>query len=227
MEITERGLHREITWRVDGEAVAEGKSHDERFALAAPGHGSIGLHFRTFSGTRRVTWFEHSTVPAALAANKLLVGGADFEPEPGSKADRRQTWMRAHPRLYTARQVVLAAVGVALGVLATWLGSRLLRYLPDIRWPRIPWPDIDWPDIPLPRIPWPDLPSIPLPDWNLPDLHLPGWVGLVMEGAKYILPVAFAGWLAAREAKRRRRARARPPESPPTQTDIDNLSRLE
>lgn len=202
VEIRESGLHRRIVWRVDGEAVAETKSHDERAVLVADGHGSLGLHFRTLSGTRRVTWFEHTNVPAALAANKTLVGGVDLEPEPGSKAARRRAWMHQHPRLYAGRQIILAAVGLAVGVLVTWLLGRLWllipwHLLPRIDLPRIPWPDIDWPQIPWPDIPWPDL----------PDIELPGWLGTVLDVAKFVVPVLFAGWLARRESRRRRGSR--------------------
>lgn len=199
VEICEVGLHRRVVWRVDGETVAEGKSHDERAVLVADGHGSIGLHFRTFAGTRRVTWFEHTNIPAALAANKTLIGGVDFEPEAGSKAARRRAWMHQHPRLYTGRQTIFAAIGLAAGVLITWLIGRLWHlipwdWLPQIQLPRIPWPDISLPSIPWPDIPWPDL----------PDIALPGWIGTVLDAAKYVVPVLFAGWLAMRESRRRR-----------------------
>ena len=199
VEIREVGLHRQIVWRVDGEAVAESKSYDERAILVTDGHGSLGLHFRTFAGTRRVTWFEHTNVPAALAANKTLVGGVDFEPEPGSKAARRRDWMHRHPRLYAGRQIILAAVAIAVGVLVTWLLGHL--------WPLIPW---DWvPQIELPRIPWPDIPwpSIPWPD--LPDINLPDWLGAVLDAAKFVAPVVLAGWLAVRESRRRRGSKRR------------------
>lgn len=199
VEIRELGLHRRIVWRVDGETVAEGKSYDERAVLVADDHGSIGLHFRTFAGTRRVTWFEHTNAPAALAANKTLVGGLDLEPEAGSKAARRRIWMHQHPRLYAGRQIVLAAIGLAAGVLVTWLLGRL--------WHLIPW---DWvPQIELPRIPWPDIPwpSIPWP--GLPDINLPDWLGTVLDAAKFVAPVVFAGWLAVRESRRRRESKRR------------------
>ena len=205
VEIYERGMHRRIVWRVDGETVAESKSYDERAVLVADDHGSIGLHFRTLAGTRRVTWFEHTNVPAALAANKTLVGGMDFEPEPGSKAARRRAWMHQHPRLYTGRQTVFAAIGIAAGVLITWLIGRLWHLIPWDWLPQIQLPQIPWPDISLPRIPWPD---IPWPD--LPDIALPGWIGTVMDAAKFVAPVVFATWLAVRESRRRRDSR-RPP----------------
>ena len=179
--------------------MAEGKSYDERAVLVTDGHGSIGLHFRTFAGTRRVTWFEHTNAPAALAANKTLVGGVDLEPEVGSKAARRRIWMHQHPRLYAGRQIVLAAIGLAAGVLVTWLLGRL--------WHLIPW---DWvPQIKLPRIPWPDIPwpSIPWP--GLPDINLPDWLGTVLDAAKFVAPVVFAGWLAVRESRRRRESKRR------------------
>lgn len=196
VEIHEKGMHRRIVWRVDGEPVAESKSYDERAVLVADEHGSIGLHFRTFTGTRRVTWFALTNIPAAVAANKTLVGGIDFEPEPDSKAARRRAWMHQHPRLYASRQVAFAAIGLAVGVLITWLLGRLWHlipwdWLPQIELPQIPWPDIPWPEIPWPDIPW-------------PDIALPEWLGTVLDAAKFVVPVLFAGWLAVRESRRRR-----------------------
>jgi hypothetical protein len=55
-------------------------------------------------------------------------------------------------------------------------------------------PDIDFSDLPIPSIPFPDLPEI----------TMPGWVGSVVDVAKYVVPVLIA--LAVTQAEIKRRA---------------------
>lgn len=214
--ITDAVLRRRIVWTVDGEEVAVKKTSDERVALVADGHGSIALHFTMFGGARQVSWFKHDNEVAALAAGKLLVGGHDLAPEPGSKAAKRLAWMGRHPRLYTARQTAIAVGGVFGALLGAWLAARLLGYfrgwldwlnLPQIRLPRVPWPEID---IPWPAIDWPDIP------W--PDFNLPGWVGTALDVAKYAGIVLIALVVAVREV---RRQRARLGDKPRPDTDAE------
>lgn len=217
--VREGTLRRQITWTVDGTQVATRATTEDRVALADDDFGSVALHFRTFSGTRRVIWFAHTTTAAALAAARALQGGEDFSPEPGSAAQRRLSWISEHPRLHTLKRTTTAALGVAAGVLATWLIGRVLARIPwpEIRLPRIPWPRIDWPQIPWPRIPWPriDWPPIPWPQIPWPDLSLPGWIGTLADAAKFVAPVLIALALAIRETRRGRRRREMAHHPPP------------
>ena len=205
VEIDDAGLGRRIVWRRDDSEVVSRKTGDERVQLvpagdasdAPDGIGAVGLRFGWFGPARRVTWYA-GTREEAVGSALVGIGGVDFVPEPGSKAEQRQEWMRAHPRLYTARETGIAVGGVVGGLLVTWLLARLVFSfdLPDI--PRPDLPRIPWPD--LPSIPWPDLPSIP---W--PDVSVPGWVREAAELAKLVLPVLVAFAVARGEIRRRRR----------------------
>lgn len=135
----------------------------------------------------------------------------DLDPEPGSAAAARLARERAHPVLFGALSVLVAAAKVllpllGLGALArafvepavAWVRERLPRVdLPDL--PSIPWPDVDLPD--LPSIPWPDvdLPDIPRPDWTPP-----GWLVWTLDHADMIWPLLLAAGLARAEVTRRR-----------------------
>jgi len=128
----------------------------------------------------------------------LGVGGTDFLPEPGSKAARREAWIREHPHLYAARRSALAAVGVLLPLGVLWLLRQLLK---QITW-RPDLPDVNLPSVNLPSIPWPHVDvNLPFPDVNLPDLpdlpSLPGWT-------QYAWPVLIAFGVAQAELRRRR-----------------------
>jgi hypothetical protein len=103
-----------------------------------------------------------------------------------------------HPRLYAYRHVAGAIGGVlltivGLTVFAKTLAGELLHTVLG-RLPDVHWPDIDFPDLPLP--------SIRLPE--LPDITVPGWVGSIVDIAKYIVPVVIA--LAVTQAEIKRRA---------------------
>jgi len=116
-----------------------------------------------------------------------------LEPEPGSRAARREQFKRERPGLYAARHVAKAVGKVLMPLLGIGL---LLNLLPEI--------SIDIP-IDLPAIPFPDLPSIPFPDIDLPEL--PGWVKAILEAAKYWGPILVAIVIAVREWRKRRRPR--------------------
>ncbi|TDB75453.1 hypothetical protein E1264_39830 [Actinomadura sp. KC216] len=131
-----------------------------------------------------------------------------FEAPAGTRAARREALARAHPVLYASRHVV-AAVGrvvfplLGLGVLV----RMLLRWIPrpDVD---VPFPDVDGPSIPWPDVPWPDLP-------DLPDVSAPPWLAALLATAKFWVPILIAVGVAAREARRRKRAGATR-EAPPT-----------
>src|SRR5699024_1592071 len=95
--------------------------------------------------------------------------------------------MRARPVLYASRHVAAGAAAVLLPVagaaVLVWLLARIPSdVLPD-----------------LPAIPWPDLPAIPWPDWQLP-----GWLGRIIDHARYVVPVLLGILWARREVSRRR-----------------------
>ncbi|GAA1529411.1 hypothetical protein [Nocardioides humi] len=199
IEISDAGLGKRLVWRVDGEQIAERRTHDERVQLTPEedGGGAVFVRLPRFLGpARRVTWLEE---PAELAGAGVVPGGVDFRPEPGSRADRRERRMLHHPRLHTFLETGGAVLGVLLSLLVAWLLARVVIAIP---WPDIPWPSIPWPDIRLPRIPWPDidLPTIP---W--PDLALPAWLRWLLDNAKYVVPVIVAFAVARAEVRRRRR----------------------
>jgi len=130
-----------------------------------------------------------------------------FAPPEGSRARHAYEFREAHPRLYAARHIALAALGY-LGVGAivsaflnsliprmnlSWLWSWLpdlpdvdlpdwLRYLDPLRWLAKLWPDWD-------PFGW-------LPDWDL------SWL-------QYVVPLAVAVLIAINEVERRRRRQAR------------------
>jgi hypothetical protein len=201
LEVRPSGLGRRLVWSRDDEPVAERRSSDDRVQVTpdddAPADaGALGVRFGWVGPARRVTLFEASDALDATAAALVGLGGLDFEPEPGSKAARREAWIRAHPRLFTARQTLVAVAAVVVPILVAGLLARFAFSLPWPDWhlPRIPWPD-------LPSIPWP---SIPWPDVSLPDVNLPAWVREVLAKAKYVGPVVLAFVLARGEIRRRR-----------------------
>lgn len=211
VEIDDSGWGRRLVWRVDGAEVVSRKSGEDRVRLVPADStsgggdlGAVGLRFGAFGPARRVTWYAGDGELDPAGAALVGVGGRDFTAEAGSKAARREAWIRAHPRLYTARQTAAAAAGIAASLLAAWLVSRLAL---SIDLPDLPWPDLPWPD--LPAIPWPDLPDIPWPDWHLPEIPWPGWVREAAEHAKLVGPVVLAFVLARGEIRRRRSQDAR------------------
>jgi hypothetical protein len=186
VEVDPAGLGRRVTWRVDSEEVGSARSGDGRMRIL-PGDetddaiGVVALRFGAWGPARRVTWYDGGR-ESATAAAVVGVGGLDFEPEPGSRAARREEWIRAHPRLYTIRQT-LVRLGTVVGPLL--LAALLARFAFSIDLPDLPdLPDIPWPDLPdLPGIPWPDLPDVDLP-------AVPGWVREVADKAKYVVGAA-------------------------------------
>ena len=201
VEISDAGLGRRIVWRRDGQQLASKQAGDERVQLLSDtevfaGAEAVGLRFGWVGPARRVSWYAASSREEALAAAALGVGGVDFVPELGSKAAEREAWIRAHPRLYTARQTAIAVGGVVGGLLVAWLLARVVVA-------------IDLPAWDLPRMPLPDLPDIPWPDIRLPDWRLPGWVREVADKAKFVLPVLIAFAMARGEIRRRRKQDAR------------------
>ena len=196
---TDHGIQREFVWTVDGAEVARATSMDDNPELKANGWGRLKLK-ASMTGVHRAT----------LSVGQ---GAVDMEPEPGSRAARREERIRQHPRRHAIVQGIVAAVKVVLPLFGIGFILNLLPDwdLPDIPWPDIPWPSIDLPDIPwpsidLPDIPWPsiDLPSIPWPDWSLP-----GWLDPVLDAAKYIFPVLVAIGIALGEARGRQAQDAR------------------
>ncbi|NNM46842.1 hypothetical protein [Knoellia koreensis] len=186
---TELGVQREIVWTVDGAEVARTKTTDDNAVLEANGYGRVKLK-ASMTGVHRAT----------LSVGQ---GAVDMEPEPGSRAARREERIRQHPRRHAVVEGVLATVKV----LAPLFGvGFVVNLLPDWDLPDIPWPDIPWPSIDLPDIPWPsiDLPSIPWPDWSLP-----GWLDPVLDAARFVLPVLVAIGVAMGEVKRRQAQDAR------------------
>ena len=199
--ITDRGLGRRVAWTVDAVPVGDRWTMDDYVVLVADGYGAVGLRASALGRTRRVSWFDVESEAAARAANRVPLSGKDFDPESGSAAARRIEWMRAHPRLYTARSAVTAAAGVLFGILMVSLLGHVVVRIP---WPDWRLPSIPWPDWRLPDIPWP---SIPLPDWDLPDWTLPPWVAAIASALKYVIPVLIAAGIAYAEARRRRHRR--------------------
>lgn len=205
--IEDAGLGRRLTWTVGDEEVATKKTSEEKVTLDGGEHGVLGVRLPTFVGpARRVTWWGDEPDLPAMGAALLGRGGVDFDPEPGSKAAERESWIREHPRQYAVRRTAAAVGGVVVPIVLVWLLARFA--LPAIPWPAIPWPNVPWPSIPWPdwSIPWP---SIPWPDWNLPDWSLPAWLRSLLDLLKYLWPVLLAAGLAQREVKRRREQDAR------------------
>ena len=207
VEVHHGGWRTRYAWYVDGELVGEKTGDDELVVITDEWHGSIAVKPAKFIGpARRVTWDEPSETDEIVA--HLGVGGTDLDPEPGSKAAKREAWIRAHPRLHTARRTLTAAAAVIIPLLLIGLLPRLNIDWPSIPWPDIPWPDIGWPWFELPSIPWPDIPwpDLGWPWFTLPDLpSLPQWVWDLAEKAKYVVPVLIAFAIARGEIRRRRR----------------------
>lgn len=198
--IVDAGLQRRMTWTAGGAEVASRTTSDDRVVLDGGDRGAIGVRLPTFVGpARRVTWWGPDVRPGALAAARLGIGGLDLAPDAGSRAAARETWIRAHPRLHTARRAAGAAAGVVLPAVLLWLVGQVVL-------PAVPWPDWDLPT--LPTLPWPDvdLPAVPWPDVDLPalDVTVPGWVRTVADHATYVWPVLVAVVLARGEVRRRR-----------------------
>lgn len=230
--VTAEGGTNVAAWYVDGELVARKKVTEDEVVLV-PGDrvaaedgpsddepespetdeteaddepvGAIRVK-RTWTGdARRVSWFAPTkTLGVRISAKTAAhtdVGGLDLDPDPGSPAALREERVRRHPRLYAARHVVGGVAKVVVPIVAVWLLARLAFSVPL---PSIPWPDIPWPDIDLPSIPWPsiDLPSISLPrlDWEPP-----GWLQVVVDNAKYVVPVLIGIGFAYGETRRRRK----------------------
>lgn len=198
VEITDKGMNRTATWRLDGDEVATKSTTEKRLVLDGGDRGAVGLRLPEFVGpARRVTFYEPgaSGLGGAKSAAYAGRGGIDFEPEPGTAAARREEWIRAHPNLHLLRRTAAAAAGIAIPLLVAWLISKIA--LPAIPWPDWNIPSIRWPDLGLPSIPWPDI--------DLPDLPpAPPWVGTVLDAMKFIGPVVIAFVLARMELRRRR-----------------------
>lgn len=207
VQITDAGMRRAVTWRLDGTEIGTRRTTDKRVVIDGGDQGAVRIQLPEFVGpARRVTWYGTDAVLDAEAAAHTGLGGLDLVPEPGTKAAAREAWIREHPRLYVARRTATAVLGVLLPLLLLWLVAHI----------RIPWPNlsIPWPDWDLPSIPWP---SIPWPSWDLPEL--PAWLRALLDKLKYVWPVALALGLAHAEVKRRRqqderRRRAAPTERP-------------
>ncbi|MBT0769123.1 hypothetical protein KIH74_09350 [Kineosporia sp. J2-2] len=190
------GTSRRLRWTSDGTEVASKKTSDNTVVLDGHEHGAIRLKLPTLPGpARQVTLYTPGAQLGATGSAHAGVGGTDFVPEEGSRAARRETWIRDHPYLYTARRTGTALAGVLLPIALIWLLKRI-TWRPDINLPTIDLPRIPWPhiDVPWPEINLPDLPNLP----NLPDLpDLPGW-------SQYVWPVLLAFGVARAELRRRR-----------------------
>lgn len=192
VDIHRRLLRREVVWSIDGVEVARDRSMDDRFRMIADSDLMV-VRLPSFVGpARRVTLFEvtdEQDEQESARARLGLGGGVDLTPEPGSRAARREQWITEHPRRYQAVTVATAIGKVIAPILLVLLFGSLVF--------AIPWPDWNLPSIPLPSIPWP---SIPWPDW-----HLPGWAEVIVDNARYVIPVLVAWALASGEIRRRRR----------------------
>lgn len=204
-----------LRWRIDGAEVASKKTNENTVVLDGQEHGAVRLKLPSLLGpARQVTLFtapsskgpkgmnwlrgkkkSDSEPVAATNQARLGVGGTDFVPEEGSRAAKREEWIRNHPHLYALRRTVAATSGVLVPVLLVWL-LRQIPWRPHINLPSIPLPHISLPHIPLPQVNLPDvnLPNLP----NLPDLpDLPGWT-------QYVWPALIAFGFAQVELRRRR-----------------------
>lgn len=191
--IAEAGLRRHVTWRVDGALVAETRTVDETVRLQSGEDGGRALLVRLprFVGpARQVTLLDE---PGTGPAPAMLRRGADFTPEPGSRAARREQRIREHPGRHELQATLVGVVRVIAPIVAVALLARLAFSLP--------WPDVPVPDLPAIRVP---LPAIPWPDWSLPSVHVPGWVTWTTDKAKYVVPVVAAYVIARGEVRRRR-----------------------
>ncbi|GAA3606727.1 hypothetical protein GCM10022199_08200 [Marihabitans asiaticum] len=212
VETSTGGWSNSVRWLVDGELIATKKSAaDDNLELEADEDheladqvGAIKVRFTGTGRPRRVTHFAGERKEAKTRA-LMGTGGVDMDPEPGSKAARREDFATRHPVLGAADDILggLGKILIPLAIAA--LIPILRRLLPD--WDvDLPTPDIPWPDWRLPSIPWPDLdlPSIPWPD--LPDL--PAWLEPVIDSLELIWPLLVGIGIAWAEYKRRKRNRA-------------------
>lgn len=212
VETSTGGWTNKVAWSVDGELVAAKTSGlDDSLELEAPKDhplaeelGAVKARFTRFGRTRRVTHFGGERDEAMTRA-LVGTGGTDLDPEPGSKAARREEWAVRHPVLAALDDLGAGVWAVLVPVVLAAVMPILRRLLPDWDLPHIDLPSIPWPDIDLPSIPWPDwdLPSIP---W--PDVELPGWVGEIFHLLKLLWPVILGAVIAWSEHQRRRRAAA-------------------
>jgi hypothetical protein len=200
-----------VHWTTDGTEVTGKKTSESTVVLDGREHGAVRLRLPALIGpARQVTFFtapenDSSKIKGWLRGRKksaaepgqaagqarLGVGGTDFLPEEGSRAAKRETWIRDHPHLYAARRTVGALAGVLVPVALLWL-------LHQVPWPHVNLPSVPWPKVPLPHVNLPDAPNLNLPHVNLPDLpDLPGWT-------QYLWPALIAFGFAQAELRRRR-----------------------
>lgn len=209
VETSRGGWSNVVLWFVDGELVESKKSSvDDALELTAPkGHeladeiGGVKARFTRFGRPRRVTHFAGTRDEAATKA-LVGAGGQDLDPEPGSKAARREEWAERHPMLASLDDILGGAGAILIPIAIAALLPLLKRLLPDWDLPSIPLPDWD-----LPSIPWPDwdLPSIPWPDWDLPDLPaVPDWLRPIVRALVFLWPVILGVMIAVGEHRRRK-----------------------
>ncbi|MDP9824447.1 hypothetical protein [Kineosporia succinea] len=197
VEISTKATAWMLHWKADGSTVAQKKTSENTVVLDGKEHGAIRLKLPSISGpARRVTLYASPEPKGATGQAHLGVGGTDFVPEEGSRAAKREAWIRDHPHQYATRRTLTALAGVLVPIGLLWL-LRQITWRPDVNLPSVNLPSVD-----LPRIPWPDidLPSIPWPDVNLPSVNLPdlpGWV-------QYVWPVLLAFGVAQAELRRRK-----------------------
>lgn len=191
---------------VDGEQVGETKRNERRITVEA-------------DGLVVTTWL--SRLGTSIQRAELVAGEGTapipLEPEPGTRAARREAWARRHPGLYSARHAAAGVGEVLLGVIGIALFlPLLLRLLPDVA---IDLPSID---LPLPSI---DLPSIdlPLPSIDLP--ALPGWARAILDTTKYWVPILIGVAFALREYDRRKRHAGAPEDEPSPPDDVRRADR--
>jgi hypothetical protein len=199
VETSTPGWINKVVWSVDGERVAEkASSVDDNLHLGLgkdeDGADELGALKVRFTGTgrpRRVTHFDGDRTTAMTKAT-IGTGGTDLDPEPGSKAARREEWAEGHPVLASLDEILGGVGKVVIPLVAAALIPIILRLLPD-------W-DIDLP-FDLPSIPWPDI-DLPIPHV---DITLPGWVGTLLEVLKYTWPILLGCAIAWSEYQRRKR----------------------
>ena len=208
VETSTSGLTNKAIWWVDGERIADRSSvaDDNLELVAEKDHaladelGAIKARFTGGGRPRRVTHFEGDR---DTASTKALIGsgGTDLDPEPGSRAARREEWAVRHPVLASLDEIIGGAGKILVPIAIAALIPILSRLLPDwdIDLPLPDLPSIPWPDIDLPSIPWPDL-TVP---W--PDITLPGWVGTILDVLRLAWPLLLGLVIAVSEYRRRRR----------------------
>lgn len=200
-----------VIWWVDGERLADRSSADDSLELSAEEDhdladevGAIKVRFTGMGRPRRATHFAGDRDTASTRA-LMGTGGTDLDPEPGSKAARREDFALRHPVLGGLDNVIGGAGKIVIPLVVAALLPLLRRLLPDwdIDLPLPDLPSIPWPDVDLPSIPWPDV-SIP---W--PDVSLPGWVGTVLDALRFVWPLLLGIAIAVSEHRRRKRNAAR------------------